>query len=70
VEFTYEELVLIREALVKVRNQSETDAFEAEKRILDGYKTAPNEKAEVIVQMMYDQIFRKIENSIKEMKNE
>ena len=64
-EFPKEELTVIREALRRARDQSETEALEEEKRILDSHRTAPNENASKTIQEMYNQLLRKIEEAIE-----
>ena len=68
-EFSNEELLLINEALIKAKNQSETDGFATEKQILDSHRGAPNENLSSNIQRMYDQLLRKFEDAIKEMKD-
>jgi hypothetical protein len=66
-EFSKEELMLINEALIKGMNQSETEGFETEKRILDSY-TSQKENVNYLIQEMYRQLLRKIEYATNDMK--
>ena len=65
-----DELVIIREALLMAKRQSETDGIQFSKRLLDNYHAAPNKKVASLIQQMYEQLNRKIENAIEEMKDE
>jgi hypothetical protein len=69
-EFSKDDLMIINEALLKAKRQSETDGFETEKLILDSHRAASNESYISCIQLMYDQLLRKIEDAIKEMKDE
>ncbi|MCL2214528.1 MAG: hypothetical protein FWC06_04880 [Treponema sp.] len=68
-ELSKVELMIIIEALLKAKRQSETDGFETEKRILDSLSIATNESCSTNIQLLYDRLHQKMEEAIKEMKD-
>jgi hypothetical protein len=63
-EFSSDELRLITEALLKAKARSETEGFVNEKRIIDSLPAGSNENVSAAVQLMYDQLLRKIQNAM------
>jgi len=68
--FSKEELKLIDEALRKSKAKSETEGFETEKRSIDSNPISSKENVNTLNQEMYRQLLQKIEDAIKEMKDD
>jgi len=69
-DFSIEELKIINEALRKSKAISETEGFETEKRSIDSNSISSKENVNTLIQEMYRQLLQKIEDAIKEMKDE
>jgi hypothetical protein len=58
-KFSKEELMLIKDVLIKARDQSDTAGFDMEKLVIDSFGSSD--------QKHYDHLLRKIEDAIKHM---
>jgi len=59
-DFSKDDLNTIMTALIKLKDQSETEGFIEEKRIIDSYSDSSK-----VVQLFYDQLLNKIKDAIK-----
>jgi hypothetical protein len=59
-----DELRVIKEALLKAKARSETEGFAMEKRSIESFRTAPDEKLGALVQDWYNRLLDKIQDSI------
>jgi len=66
-DYSRTELIIL-EALIKARNQTETEWLDIEKHCLDSTPTAHNENTIAIKEQMYNQLLQKTQKLIDEMK--
>jgi len=61
-----EELILINEALIKAKAQTETEDFAREKIILSSCQISTNENVAKLIQELYSQLLFKIDEAMKD----